>query len=109
MEAEWPTRQSRHAWLQFYKSEVKGNRRKWSRETQLVRVEWSQDVPAPGTHVVIEPNVGGVGDLVLSPDFVQMGIVTSFLRRPHRSIVGARVADKPRTVVVEFFGPSLPN
>jgi hypothetical protein len=106
-EDDWPTKQSRHAWLQFYEGETKRDRRKWTRETQRLRVEWSQDAPIPGTHVVLEPNAGGVGGLVLSPDFVQMGVVKSSLRRPRCDIVGARVSDRPRTITIEYFGPTV--
>jgi len=106
-EDDWPTEQSRHAWVQFYDGETKGDRRRWKRSTQRVRVEWSHEPPTLGTHVILEPNAGGAGGLVLSPDYVQMGIVKSSLRSPRRTIVDARVGDQPGTVMVEFFGPQV--
>ena len=104
---DWPTKQSRHAWLQFYEGETKEDRRKWVRETQRIRVEWSQDAPTSGAHVVLEPDASGAGGLVLSPDFVQIGVVKSTLRRRHWDIVAARAGEKPGTVLVEYFGPPV--
>ena len=106
-EDDWPTEQSRHAWVQFYEGEMKGNRRKWKRETQRVRVDWSHDPPALGTHVVLEPEEGGVGGFVLSPDFMQMGVFKAPLRKPRQEIVDARVSDQPGTILVEYFGPQI--
>ena len=107
MQEDWPTNQSRHAWLQFHEGETKRDRRKWARETQRLQVHWSQDAPIAGTHVVVEPNAAGIDGIVLSPDFVNMGIVNTSLRRPRRDIVEARVSDRPGTVIVEFFGPPV--
>lgn len=46
----WPTAQSRHAWVQFYEGETNGDRRKWSREKQRVRVH-SAKPSAPCTRL----------------------------------------------------------
>jgi len=102
---DWPTPQSRHTWLQFYDGEKKGDRRKWMREIQTARVDWFGDVPKPGIHVVVETDAGADVGLVLTPDFVRLGVLKSSLRRPHRDIVKALVGDKPGTISVEFFGP----
>ncbi len=104
-EEAWPTRQSRHAWLEFYESETKSYRRKWKRETQRVQVAWVQEAPEAGAHVVLEPGAGGASGLVLSPSFAVLGELKSTLRRPRREIVAARVHGKPNTVEVEYFGP----
>lgn len=104
---DWPTAQSRHAWVRFYESEATGNRRKWQRETQRLRVRWSQDLPISGTQLVLEPYDGGDGGLVLSPDFVKMGVFKGALRRHRRDIVDARVSDDPGIVIVEYFGPQV--
>lgn len=106
VEGYWPTFQSRHAWLQFYEGETKGDRRKWKREKQRLRVEWFAGTPAFGSHVIFEPSEDSAGELVLSPDFVQLGVLKSRLLRPHREIVDARVGNKIGTIIVEYFGPS---
>lgn len=108
-EDDWPTVHSRPAWLQFYDEETKGDRRRWSREMQRVGVEWFGDIPAAGTHVIVESSESDIGGLVLSPDFVKLGIMKSSLRRPRWDVVGARVADDLRTISIEFFGPPLPG
>ncbi len=99
----WPTAQSRHAWIQFYEGETKGDRRKWSRETQRVRVNWVGENPAIGAHVVLEPRE--TGGLVLSPAFESLGVLASALKRPRRDIVLATVDEGSRAVMVEYFGP----
>jgi hypothetical protein len=97
----WPTPQSRHAWLQFYEGEAKGDRRKWSRETQRLRVKWAGEPLHIGEHVVVEPIEGG--GLVLSPSFEPLGSFQRSLKRPRREVVSATVGEKPDTVDVEYF------
>lgn len=99
----WPTPQTRHAWLQFYEGETKGDRRKWSRETQRLRVKWDSEPPEVGNHVVVEPVDGG--GLVLTPSFELLGSLVRALKRPRRDVVRATVGEKPDTVDVEYFGP----
>ena len=99
----WPTPQSRHVWLHFYEGEAKGDRRKWSRETQWLRVNWAGKPPDGGEHVVVEPIDGG--GLVLTPSFEPLGTLVRALRRPRRDVVRATVGEKPGTVDVEYFGP----
>jgi hypothetical protein len=106
-EDDWPTEQSRHSWLQFYERRTNNYRQKWIRETQQLRVEWFGDAPNSGSHVVIEPNANLTGSLVLSPDFVQLGVIKSILRMSRRFIMDARVSDKPEAIIVEYFGPPL--
>jgi hypothetical protein len=103
----WPTPQSRHAWVRFYEGKTKGDRRKWTRETQRLRVEWADEQPKAGTHVVLEP--GDTGGLVLSPAFEPLGKLVTALKRPRRDIVQATVGEKPGTVAVECFGPLPEN
>jgi len=99
----WPTRQSRHAWSQFYERESKGNHREWSRETQRLHVNWAGKPPDVGAHVVVEP--GDRGGLVLSPSFQPLGSLVEPLERPRREVVRATVGEEPNTVDVEYFGP----
>jgi hypothetical protein len=89
--------------LQFYEREKTGDRQQWIRENQSVRAQWSGDAPEPGTHVVVEPDKG----LILTPDFVELGILKSSIRRPLQDIVSARVGNSYGTVLVEFFGPRV--
>ena len=99
----WPTPQSRHAWLQFYEGEAKGDRRKWTRETQRLRVKWAGEPPEVGSHVVVE---SGDGDgLVLSPSFEPLGSFMGSLKRPRRDVVRATVPERADSVDVEYFGP----
>ncbi len=100
----WPTPRSRHAWLDFYESEAKGDRRKWSRETQQLQVKWAGEPPGAGEHVVVEP--AGGGWLVLTPSFEPLGSLMRPLKRPRRDVVRATVGEKPDTVDVEYFGPT---
>jgi len=102
----WPTPQSRHAWLQFYEGEAKGDRRRWSRETQRLKVKWAGEPPDVGEHVVVEPVDGGW--LVLTPSFKPLGSLMRTLKRPRRDVVRATVGEKPGTVEVEYFGPRSP-
>lgn len=106
-QSDWPTSESRHAWLQFVEGEKKGDGRKWTRQSQTVRVEWSGGAPYIGSHVVLEPEVGSEGGLVLTPDLMKLGDFKSSLRRPARYIVSARVGYKAKTVDVEYFGPDI--
>ena len=99
----WPTAQSRHAWLQFYESETNGDRRKWSRETQRLRVKWDSELPAVGEQVVME--TVEEGGLVLTPSFEPLGTFMGDLIRPHRDMVRATVGEDQHTVDVEYFGP----
>ncbi len=99
----WPTSQSRHAWLHFCEGEAKGDRRKWSRETQRLRVNWAGEPPDVGEHVVVEAVNGG--GHVLTPSFEPLGSLVRALKRPRRDVVRATVGKKPDTVDVEYFGP----
>ena len=101
----WPTAQSRHAWIQFCEGETKGDRRQWSREKQRLRVQWADEPPDVGDHVVLEPR--DKGGLVLSPAFEPLGSLVTALKRPRRDVVRATVGERPGTVVVEYFGPTL--
>lgn len=99
----WPTSQSRHAWIQFYEGETKGDRRRWSREQQRLRVQWADEPPDVGDHVVVEPR--DKGGFVLSPAFEPLGSLVTTLKRPRRDVVRATVGERPGTVDVEYFGP----
>lgn len=103
----WPTAQSRHAWLQFYEGEGKGYRRRWSRETQRLRVKWDGEPPDVNEYVVVKPVDGG--GLVLTPSFEPLGSLIGPLKRPRRDVVQATVGEKPGTVDVEYFGPTHGN
>jgi hypothetical protein len=95
----------RHVWIQFIEGEKGEGQRQWVRETQSVRVEWSETAPAVGSHVVLEPSDGPARGLVLAPDLVRLGVLKSAIKKPRRDIVGAWVGDKPDSVTVEYFGP----
>lgn len=107
LEDDWPTEQSRHAWLQFYEGETKGDRQKWKRETQRAHVDWFDGSPEVGSHVVVEPASVGIAGLVLSPSFKALGQIKSSLRRPRRDIVSAWASKKTDVIEVEYFGPPL--
>ena len=102
---DWPTALSHTKWIEFYRRHSDSDMRRWSRETQGVRVKWTGDVPAPGFRVVIQGGDAGQRALVLAPDFTQLGLVTSLMRRSRRDIVGARVGPDSATVMIEYFGP----
>lgn len=104
-EKDWPTERSRQAWLQFFEGERKADRRRWKRETQTVRVEWSSGrAPAAGTSLVVEPSVGKHGG-VMTPDLQLLGVMLrGGLRQARKNIVGAQVA-ADGSVEMEFFGP----
>lgn len=95
----WPTPQSRHAWLQFYEGETNGDGRKWSRETQQLRVKWDGEPPEVGEHVVIEDG------LLLTPAFEPLGSLVSTLKRSRQDVVRATVGEEQDTIEVEYFGP----
>ncbi len=99
----WPTAQSRHAWIQFYEGETSGDRRKWSRETQRVRVNWAGDSPPIGTHVVLETRERWAR--AVSPAFEPLGVLVSALKHPRRNIVLTTVDEGSWAVMVEYFGP----
>ncbi|MHB8204851.1 MAG: DEAD/DEAH box helicase [Desulfomonilaceae bacterium] len=105
--ADWPTEQSRYAWLQFLDCKEKGSGQKWKRETQMVRVDWTNAIPAVGAHVVIEAGQDLGHGIIMTPDMTKLGILRSSLRKPRRDIVSARVGDNPGTVKIEYFGPSI--
>jgi hypothetical protein len=100
----WPTPGSRHAWVQFYESETKGDRNEWRRETQHVLVKWRGESPNAGVHVLLEPRDNG--GLVLSTMFEPLGILVAMFARPRSDIVRATVDERPDTVLVEYFGPA---
>ncbi len=106
-DGDWPTEESRHAWLRFREGQTKGYLHKWRREIQRVRVEWADDVPEAGTHVVIEPWPNRGGGVVLSPSFVPLGEMKSSLRRPRSDIVSACVGESSHSVEIEYFGPPV--
>ena len=102
---EWPTARSRHAWVQFLESKGKADGWKWTRDNQVVEVDWSNTAPNAGAHVVVvsdeRPDKGG---LVLTPDLIPLGVFKSPLRRQYRQIVSAQVGEKANTVEIEYFG-----
>jgi superfamily II DNA/RNA helicase len=99
---DWPTKQSRPAWLQFFSSRKKGYHLKLTHQTQLVQVKWFINAPPVKTSLVIEPNAR----LVLTTDYVRLGVLSTELGISSHDIVNAWVGDYPDTVVVEYFGPS---
>jgi hypothetical protein len=99
--SDWPTLQSRHAWLQLFNSSSNIDRLKLTCQTQVVQVEWFIGAPHVNTRVVVEPSA----KLVLSTDLVRLGILKTDLIIQSRDIVNAWVGDKLDTVVVEYFGP----
>jgi len=102
---DWPTREGRHAWVQFLSDTASASRASWARQTQRLRVKWHNGPPDPGTMVVVQPDDNG-GGLILAKDFRRMGCFTGCLRRERRFIVNAYVGEQSDTVSVEFFGPS---
>ena len=99
---DWPTKQSHHAWLQFFSSNLEENHQKLTCQTQVVLVEWFIDAPPVNTRIIIEPS----SRLVLTIDYVRLGILRTELNIPNRDIVNAWVSDSLDTAVVEYFGPS---
>ena len=98
---DWPTKQSRHAWLQFFNANLKEIHQKLTCQTMVVQVEWLIDAPPINTRIIIEPN----SKLVLATDYVRLGILRTDLNMLDRDIVNAWVRDNLNTVVVEYFGP----
>lgn len=104
-EDTWPTEQSRHAWLEFYKREMLADRQKWSREAKQLQVAWVGEAPNPGTHVVLEWNESCNGGFVLSPEFVKLGSFSSSFGRQHLYVVDAYVDEEKEFINIEIFGP----
>ena len=102
---DWPTAQSRHAWLQFWESQNKIDRQEWIHETQNIEVEWFNEVPDSGTHVIVEPDGGRASWIVLTPDFMKLGHLKFSLYRSCSEIVRARVDKNSKGILVEYFGP----
>jgi len=100
--SDWPTTQSRHAWLQFFNSKTEADRRKLIHQAQEIEVKWFGDAPHVGTRVVVEPSAG----LVLTTDLVRLGIVKEVLNIARSYIVNAEVGYKSDTIVVEYLHPS---
>jgi hypothetical protein len=101
---DWPTREGRHAWVQFERDTTKAQRADWARQTQKLGVKWYRDPPDPGTMVVVHPD-GNCGGLILTTDFRKIGCFADYLDRKRRFIVNAYVDDSFDIVSVEFFGP----
>ena len=99
--SDWPTSQSRHAWLQFFNNWTNDDRLKITRQILVVPVEWFIEAPPINTRVVVEPSA----KLVLTTDLVRLGILETDLSIQSRDIVNAWVGDKLDAVVVEYFGP----
>ena len=104
----WPTKQTRHAWVQFYSDEAKGPRQKWKRETMPMDASWFEAEPSPGSLVVLEPHPSSADLLILSPDFRPIGVATYPSQRANRNIVNAWVGEEPKTVWGEFYSSSSP-
>ncbi len=103
-ETEWPTARSRPAWIQFYEGKRKADRGKWKRETQSIRVKWSNGAPPTGAPVIVEPSVGPFGG-IMTPDLQLLGFLLAEMRRPRVDLVNAQVGADSKTVELEFFGP----
>ncbi|MCK9442046.1 MAG: hypothetical protein M0Q13_11575, partial [Methanothrix sp.] len=99
--SDWPTSQSRHAWLQFFDSRTNVDRLRLTRQTQVLKVEWFIGVPPVNTRVIVEPGA----KLVLTTDWVRLGILKTDMCIQSLDVVNAWVGDKLNTVVVEYFGP----
>ena len=97
---DWPTKQSRPAWLQFFSSKKIGAHLKLTCQTQVVQVKWFIDAPPVNTHIIVEPTAR----LVLTTDYVRLGVLSTELSIQNRDIVNAWVGDGPNTVIVEYFG-----
>ena len=102
---DWPTAQTRHEWNQFYQRAILRDGGAWSRDSSQLSVTWHDSAPVPGTDVILQPIPEQEGSIVLSPEFIELGVVNGRLGRPHRSVVRSRTADDPNVLVVEFFGP----
>lgn len=93
----WPTANSRPAWLRFVRAQRQGGPAQMTRYSQALAVSWSGDTPSVGTRVTVDPASGLVLTLELDP----LGILTAPLAISARDIITATVADKPDTIVVE--------
>lgn len=98
---DWPTKQSRHAWLQFLNANLKEIHQKLTCQTIVVQVEWFINAPPVNTRIIIEPS----SKLVLATDYVRLGILRTDLNILNRDIVNAWVGDNLNTAIVEYFGP----
>lgn len=101
-ENNWPTAQSHHAWLQFFNNKMNGDQRRLTNQTNVVQADWFIDVPPVSTPVIVEPDA----KLILTTDFMRIGLLRTELNIPSRNIVNAWVGDSVNSVVVEYFGPS---
>jgi hypothetical protein len=103
--SDWPTPQTHHTWVQFLEREKLGSQLKWTRAVQPLEVTWSVAAPPANSAVVVEPNLGGTGGSIFTPDLVRIGAYTQPLERNRRYISSARVSNSQAGVNVEFFAP----
>jgi hypothetical protein len=104
---EWPTPETRSAWVRFVDSTGRGDWRRWRRDRRKARVEWLEpdDPPATGTDLIVEADGEPDLPLVLLPDFTPLGRLKVPLRHARRDVVQARVGLRPDSVEIEYFGP----
>ncbi len=105
LESDWPTAQSRYAWLKFVHNNQNMDRKRWHRVTQVLTADWADNVPSADAYLVIEPHPDRDGGMILAPDLVNLGNFRESLRNNRSYIVRARIGSNANQVLVEYFGP----
>jgi hypothetical protein len=102
----WPTTNSRHAWMQFLRTENAGQGRQWKWDSEQVNVAWSEAAPQEGSPLIIEPVPETDIALVLSATCERLGSIGGRLNRSPQHIVSV-LAGPPETstIDIEYFGP----
>lgn len=65
----WPSTQSRSAWVRFYEIQQNKKGHQWKRGNQNINVSWLSNPPEAGTHVIIEKEKDSERYFVLSPEY----------------------------------------
>jgi hypothetical protein len=104
--ANWPTKDSRHAWLQFVEAEQSIGRKKWQMVSQKISADWDDSVPTVGASVVVQPNGGADGGIILTPDLYRLGTYGGQLKKDRKYVVAALVTNEGRSLEIEYFGPT---
>ncbi len=100
---DWPTKQSRHAWKEFYGGETRDRYQEWTRRSIQVPVDWAGGLPEVGSAVVVVPEQKAQA-LIFTPDFLPLGKL-AFKEEPiWVQLVEAHVSADPKFITIEFFG-----
>lgn len=100
---DWPTRETKPIWLEFFQSFEPTEKRTWADRRYQANVAWFGAPPLPGTLVQVHNSADQ--SWVLSADGAPVGSVQAALNTQRAGLLRAQVAADVRKIDIIYLGP----